>query len=82
MALQKSRKGFLDTEEGQEIKSNLQLMVGSASYNTEAGYSTNAVLYPDNLIPFVDKHINYLINNPRLEPRKYLANIKLITRVR
>jgi hypothetical protein len=82
MASQKTRNGFPDTEEGIEVKQLLRQMTGNSTYNTSPSYSTDSARYPDNLIPFVDKHMNYLINHPALEPAKYLANIKLITRRR
>jgi hypothetical protein len=82
MALLKTRTTFFDSQEGQLIKEKLQQMAGSSSYNTTASYTTNSLLYPDNLIPFVDKHMNYLISHPALEAKKYLANIRLMTKVR
>jgi hypothetical protein len=82
VALLKRRQNLLDSEEGREIKLKLQQMADSSLYNTTASYSANNLLYPDHLIPFVDKHMNYLINHPSLEPSMYLANIKLMTRVR
>lgn len=82
MALIKTRNAFFQTEEGRQIKKELQQMALSSLYNTTATYSANSSLYPDNLIPFVDKHTNYLINHPQLEASKYLANIKLMTKVR
>lgn len=82
MATQKSRKDFLDTEEGRDIKLKLQHMEDDCLYNTAPSYNSNTELYPDNLIPFVDKHINYLINHPKLEARQYLANVRLVTRLR
>jgi hypothetical protein len=82
MAVQKSRKDFFNTEEGKDIKSKLQSMVGDSLYNTSPSYHSNGVLYPDNLIPFVDKHMNYLIGHPGIEAGQYLANVRLITRVR
>lgn len=82
MALQKTRKGFFDTEEGKEFKHQLKLMNSNDVYNTAPSYSANTVLYPDNLMPFVDKHMDYLLNHPLLEANMYLANIKLQTRLR
>jgi hypothetical protein len=82
MALQKTRKGYFETEEGKEIKRILQRMAGDNSYNTVSSYSANTLLYPDNLIPFVEKHMEYLMSHPSLEANQYLANIKLITKVR
>lgn len=82
MALQKTRKGYFDTEEGKEFKRQLKLMNSNDAYNTASSYSADNVLYPDNLIPFVDKHMVYLMNHPALEASNYLANIKLQTRLR
>ncbi len=82
MALLKTRKSFFETNEGREVKRELQRLDASSLYNTAPSYSSNSVLYPDNRIPFVDKHMNYLINHPSLEASKYIANIKLMTRLR
>lgn len=82
MATQKTRKDFIETQEGKGVKQILQQMVGDSTYNTAPSYSTNDQLYPDNLIPFVDRHMSYLISHPTVEASKYLANIKLMTRVR
>ncbi len=82
MAAPKTRKDFLMSEEGKVIKLKLQDMTIDNQYNTPPSYNSNAVLYPDNLISFVDKHMNYLISHPTLEAGQYIANVKLITRVR
>jgi hypothetical protein len=81
MTMLKSRKNFLETDEGQEIKLKLQEMGESGLYNTRSSYTSNTELYPDNLMSFVDKHINYLVNHPELEPKTYLANVRLVTRL-
>lgn len=82
MALLKTRVTFFETEEGKDIKLKLQQMNESGLYNTTSSYSANSMLYPDNLIPFVDKHMNYINAHPKLEISKYLANLKLMTRIR
>ena len=51
-------------------------------YNTGSSYSANSIQYPDNLIPFVDKHVNYLNAHPGLDPSQYIANLRLITRIK
>ncbi len=79
MSATKNRNGFADTEEGQEITRQLILMAKSETYNTTSTYSSNSGTYPDNLIPFVDKHINYLIKHPSIDAQQYVANIKLMT---
>lgn len=82
MASVKTRSGFVDTDEGQEMKRELQRMMTDSAYNTKPSYSGNQLLYPDNQMPFVDKHMNYIMGHPMLEPSQYLANVKLLTRVR
>jgi hypothetical protein len=78
----KQRKDFFASEEGISIRRKLQDMTKSTLFNTTSSYSTNTELYPDNLIPFVDKHMNYLLTHPNLESSKYFANLQLMVRVR
>lgn len=78
----KSRPTFLDTEKGKEIRRKFQRMTDDDSYNTASSYSANRLLYPDNLMPFVDKHMGYLVDHPLLDPDTYLANVRLATRLR
>ena len=75
-----TRTGFFASQEAAEIKQELQHMVASGLYNTSSSYSANSVLYPDHLIPFVDKHMNYLNSNPKLAAQMYLKNLRLKTR--
>jgi hypothetical protein len=82
MALSKTRKDFLSTEEGKEVQLELRNMTRDSLYNTAPSYSNDVALYPDNLIPFVDKHMNYLVSHPALVVSQYLANVRLLTRVR
>jgi hypothetical protein len=76
------RKDFLESEEGQDIRQIFQNMTQDTLYNTAASYSANSERYPDNSIPFTDKHMEYLNSHPNLDAGKYIANIKLMTRVR
>lgn len=73
---------FMDTEKGAWIERELRVMFEDATYNTESSYSANSEAYPNNLIPFVDKHMNYLRAHPATDPHQYLANLRLMTRVR
>lgn len=82
MPIIKSRPGFADTDIGQDIKQKLKLLTKDPRYNTVSSYSTNGLLYSNNLIPFIDKHMNYLVSHPLLDPYKYIANVKLVTRIR
>jgi hypothetical protein len=80
MPTYKKKVDFFETTEGQEAKKVLRAMVTDAAYNTESSYSANDTLYPDNVIPFVNKHMEYLRNHPATNPRHYIANLRLMTR--
>lgn len=76
------KKLLLESEAGIEIIKSLEAMVESSVYNTDSTYSANGDKYPDNKIPFVDKHLNYLLTHPSINPSHYLANLRLMTRIR
>ena len=82
MATLKKRSGFLESEEGVEIRQKLHHMTVDSTYNTESSYSSNGMQYPDHLMPFVDKHMNYLNTHPKLDPVMYIANLRLMIRRR
>lgn len=76
------RPNFNDSDEGRAVRRQLQSMVADGNYATRSSYSANTALYPDNIIPFVDKHMEYLRNHPATDPQHYLSNLRLITRVK
>lgn len=76
------KKNFFGSEEAIAIEQMLRLMSKDNAYNTTSSYSANITEYPDNLIPFVDKHMNYLKAHPSLDPHHYLANLRLMTKLR
>ena len=78
----KKRISFFESEEGTRVHQTLHLMTQDPIYNTEASYSANATVYPDNLIPFVDKHMNYLNTHPAVDPYNYISNLRLKTKSR
>lgn len=82
MPTYKKKPNFFETEEGVEFIETLRIMAKDKTYNTKSSYSANGELYPDNLIPFVNKHMEYLKNHPATNPQHYLANLRLMTRVR
>lgn len=82
MATFKKKLSLLDTDEGMEIVQALHQMVEDNAYSTDSSYSANSTNYPDNLIPFVDKHINYLRQHQNMDPKQYLANLRLMTKVK
>lgn len=82
MPTYKKKPDFFSSEEGLLAFRVLEAMVGDDKYHTEAGYSANSVLYPNNLIPFVDKHMLYLRNHPSIDPQQYIANLRLMTKIK
>jgi hypothetical protein len=82
MSAPKTRSQFFTTEEGVHVEQALREMVEDDRYNTESSYSPNLSLYPDNLIPFVEKHKAYLNAHPALNAETYLANLRLMTKNR
>ncbi len=78
----KKKINFLESEEGARFKQALRLMASDSSYNTDSSYIANGTEYPDNLIPFVDKHMNYLNTHPSIDPDQYLSNLRLMMRIR
>ena len=62
-------------EEG--VREKLEEMAQDISLNTLSSYSPNIQEYPDNRISFVDRHIEYLLNHPKLDSRQYLANLRM-----
>ncbi len=78
----KKRINFYESTDGVDVKDRLKSMVLSVAYNTKSSYTANGNLYPDNLIPFVDKHMQYLSLHPTIDPYHYLANLRLITKLK
>jgi len=78
----KHRPDFLGTAEAEEIKKRLMLMVESDTFSTSGTFTSDSEQYPDNVVPFVDKHIRYLYTHPKLDVEHYLANLRLMTRKR
>jgi hypothetical protein len=73
---------FFETEQGIMIKQILRAMNGNTLYNTGPSYTANTKLYPNNLMPFVDKQMEYLRTHPAINPDQYIANLRLMTRLR
>ncbi|MFZ1324009.1 MAG: hypothetical protein WAQ57_02505 [Candidatus Saccharimonadales bacterium] len=82
MSTYKKKPNFLTSEEGVEAVKVLHAMVLDDSYRTEPSFSLDTEHYPDNLIPFIDKHMLYLRSHPNTEPRHYLSNLKMMTKIR
>lgn len=82
MQISSKQRSFLESEEGMKIKRALHLMESDSMYSTKASYSANVNTYPDHLIPFVDKHMQYLSEHQNIEPEQYLSNLRLMTKIK
>lgn len=82
MASIKNKTRVFDEIELADIEQQLRDMVVNKKYNTDASYSANLADYPSHLIPFVDKHMNYIVKHSNIDPEHYLANLRLITKIR
>jgi hypothetical protein len=76
------RPNFFETFEGAEIEAMLQDMEADQGYNTQSSYTADSVKYPDNILSFMEKHKCYIIANPSLDPRSYVANLRMKTKLR
>jgi hypothetical protein len=65
-----SQMKFLDSAEAAQIKSTLERMQADPQFCTEDYNNT----------PFVEMHMTYLSDHPKLNPQHYLSNLRLKTR--
>ncbi len=82
MTMNAVRTATAQTLEDAGIEDSLKAMVEDNNLNTRSSYSANAESYPDGQIPFVEKHMAYLMDHPKLSPIQYLANLRLMIRNR
>jgi hypothetical protein len=75
-------KSTITADELDQVRDSLQLMMDSTLYNTRPSFSANTERYPDNLIPFMDKHLQYVTAHKDLNPDHYISNLKLMLRIR
>ncbi len=69
--------------EDAHVREALIKMDQDPNLNTRSmSFSANTELYPDNQMPFVDKHMAYLMQRPKLDPEQYLANLRLMLKTR
>jgi hypothetical protein len=82
MPTYKKKSSFGSDTEMAEVRLALENMVKDNLYNTAAGFSPNTALYPDNIKPFIDKHMDYLLSHKGLNPQQYISNLRLMTKAR
>lgn len=66
-----------------EIRDILIAMQSDMTMTTESGYSAGDENYPDHLqVPFIEKHLAYLKSHPKINPKDYLSNLRIMIRIR
>jgi hypothetical protein len=78
----KKRSNFFESEEGTTAKQKLIELVNNEEFNTSDGFSADNEQYPDGVLPFVDKHMEYLRTHPQISVEHYISNLRLRTRTR
>lgn len=73
-----SRQKFLASDEAQLIRTDLKKMTKDPSFNTKSMYSAASA----DDVTFVEKHMKYLADHPKLNPQQYLSNVRLMTRIK
>lgn len=64
----------------QEILDILEQMEADPNMITVPGYRANTNIWPDNVIPFVESHMEYLRTHKATQPQGYLSNLRLMLR--
>lgn len=81
MRSQSTRSEILKRLEDAHVRENLDAIESDSRFNTRASsYSTNTELYPDGQIPFTERHLAYLMDHPKVDPKMYLSNLRLMLR--
>lgn len=76
------KNSYKSEEEMAEIRQILEAMAADAGYSTEHSYRADSDKYPGNTISFADKHMDYLMTHKGVDPKHYVSNLRLMTRVR
>ncbi len=79
MAQGQSRVKFLASDEADVIRQDLLAIAMDPAFNTTSIYTTTTASESS---LFVEKHMNYISNNPTIAPQDYVANLRLRTRIR
>ena len=78
----RKRPNFYETDKAEEVKAILVKMQTDLLYATGSTYSANVEKHPDHQITFVEKHMEYLNSHPDVNPDQYVANLRIITKLR
>lgn len=72
------QQAFLESDAARVARVELKLMANDPKYNTRETFSSRDTRG----LSFIDKHMKYLSEHPKLNPRHYISNLKLMTKVK
>lgn len=72
------RRQFLASEEAVTVREQLEAMLRDPAYNTQSFYTP----YQTENQSFVDRHLAYLSDHPKLKVSEYMSNLRLKTKTR
>ncbi len=64
----------------EEVVVSLRSMQANPKLLTESVYRGNVELWPNHRMSFIEYHLAYLKVHPTLDPKHYLANLRLVLR--
>ena len=73
-----TREQFLKTDAGASAKLELLRMLKSPAYETRVSYDVTV----GRELAFIDRHINYLVKHPYINPLVYLSNLRVMTKIK
>lgn len=65
-----------------EAKEKLLSLEANPNMKTIGRYSPVATMWPDNVMPFSEIHLAYLVKNKAVNPALYLSNLELMIKIR
>lgn len=72
------QQAFVTSEAGLSAEAELITMESDPQYNTQTSFSSRQT----NRVPFVERHMIYLSQHPKLDWRHYVANLRLMTKIK
>jgi hypothetical protein len=72
------KRQFLASEDAAFVRQQLEAMTVNPAYHTASFYTPTS----DENMSFVDKHLMYLSEHPKLNPLEYMSNLRLKTKQR
>lgn len=77
MSILVNRQKFFESDEAKAIRVTLEEMATDPSFNTKSMYAA----YSSTDVTFVERHMKYLGDHQKVNPKQYVSNLRLMTRI-